>query len=300
MDYSLRELECFTAVVEELSFTRAAARLHLAQPPLSRHIRTLEEKIGAQLFEREARKVSVTAAGMRFYEETRGILFQLARASETARRTAHGEVARLRLGFVSTVLSSELVDIFRLFRQQHPGVQIVLQDLSPAEQLQQITAGMLDGGFIGILPNEHPSGLQFTPWRQDPLSIFLPSGHPLSTKKQLHLTDLSTAPFVAVSSEAAPAYATLVHEICHSVGFKPRIVLESARAQAVAVMVAAGSGVAILPHSIAHLMGNSVTAVPFKPSSIITHVFAHPAGTPDNTMTDFLKQLTGKKRKALR
>src|SRR3954462_1789614 len=87
MDYSLRELECFTAAAEELSFTRAARRLHLAQPPLSRHIRALEEKIGTRLFERTRRTVVLTAAGSLFYEESRGILAQLVRAGEMAKRS---------------------------------------------------------------------------------------------------------------------------------------------------------------------------------------------------------------------
>src|ERR1700748_1795874 len=110
MDYSLRELECFTAVAEELSFTRAAQKLHLAQPPLSRHIRALEEKLGATLFDRAGRKVALTAAGAVFQEETRTVLPQLIRAGETTRRFVSGETARLRLGFVSAVLSPALGD----------------------------------------------------------------------------------------------------------------------------------------------------------------------------------------------
>ena len=124
MDYSLRELECFTAVAEELSFTRAAQKLHLAQPPLSRHVHALEEKLGTALFERTARKVALTAAGALFYEETRTILPQLLRAGEATRRFGTGETERLRLGFVSAVLSPELVGVLRLFRERHPSVQL--------------------------------------------------------------------------------------------------------------------------------------------------------------------------------
>src|SRR5581483_11268450 len=128
MDYSLRELECFTAVAEELSFTRAAAKLHLAQPPLSRHVRALEEKLGAPLFERAARRVTLTAAGALFYEETRTILPQLRRAGETTRRFASGQTRRLRLGFVSVVLGPELTDLLRRFRERYPAVQLIIQD----------------------------------------------------------------------------------------------------------------------------------------------------------------------------
>jgi DNA-binding transcriptional LysR family regulator len=166
MDYTLRELECFTAVAEELSFTRAARRLHLAQPPLSRHIRVLEEKMGVRLFERDQHGVSLTTAGGRFYEETRGILPQLSRAGEAVRRAARGETSRLRLGFVSAVLSAELVGTFRKFRAAHSQVQVMLHDSPPAEQLQSIAEGRLDGGFVGLMPEYHPAGVKFVPWRQ--------------------------------------------------------------------------------------------------------------------------------------
>ncbi|HEY9250730.1 MAG TPA: LysR family transcriptional regulator, partial [Rariglobus sp.] len=95
MNYSLRELECFTAVAEELSFTRAARKLHLAQPPLSRHVRMLEEKLGAPLFTRANRKVALTSAGALFYEETRTVLPQLLHAGEATRRFASGETVSL-------------------------------------------------------------------------------------------------------------------------------------------------------------------------------------------------------------
>jgi len=155
MDFSLRELECFTAVAEELSFTRAAQKLHLAQPPLSRHVRALEERLGTLLFDRSGRKVSLTAAGAVFYEETRTVMPQLIRARETTRRFASGQTERLRLGFVSAVLSPELVEVLRAFREKHPQVQLLMQDLPPAEQLKALQRGSLDGGFIGRPPGEH-------------------------------------------------------------------------------------------------------------------------------------------------
>jgi DNA-binding transcriptional LysR family regulator len=311
--YTLRELECFTAVAEELSFTRAARRLHLAQPPLSRHIRVLEEKMGARLFERDQQGVSLTTAGGLFYEETRGILPQLSRAGEAVRRAARGETTRLRLGFVSAVLSPELVETFRRFRAAHPQVQVMLHDSPPAEQLQAIAEGRLDGGFVGLMPEDHPAGVKFVPWRKEALLCFLPAGHRLaqspmkvktgaktkvkaaSNAQKVSLADLAREPFVAVSAEAAPAFAAHVHGLCREAGFRPRIVLESPRAQAVAVMVAAGSGVALLPESLAHLMGNAVAAVPLKEerTAAITHVFAHGPGRMSGAMREFLEVVCG-------
>lgn len=257
--------------------------------------------MGVRLFERDQHGVSLTAAGGLFYEETRGILPQLSRASDAVRRAARGETARLRLGFVSAVLSAELVETFRKFRSAHPQVQVMLHDSPPSEQLQAIAEGRLDGGFVGLMPEDHPAGVKFVPWRKESLLCFLPSRHRLTKtnakngaqkKQRIALASLAREPFVAVSAEAAPAFAAHVHGLCREAGFRPRVVLESPRAQAVAVMVAAGSGVALLPESLAHLMGKAVSALPLEESPEITHVFAHGPGRMSGAMREFLEMLT--------
>jgi DNA-binding transcriptional LysR family regulator len=267
MYYTLRELECFSAVAAELSFTRAARRLHLAQPALSRHIRTLEEKIGARLFDRQPRAVALTAAGRVFFEESRGLLAQLVRAGETARRAALGEETRLRIGFVSAVLGGEIMRILRRFRETHPDVQLLLHDLPPAEQMRLISEGRLDAGFVGLPPTERTVGLRFVPWHRERLLAFVPSGHPMSQRTRVDLKALRDERFVAVSSEAAPAFSARIHELCRQAGFRPRIVLESSRAQAVAIMVAAGCGVAILPESLRSFAGASAPGVALRGAS---------------------------------
>lgn len=291
MDYSLRELECFTAVAEELSFTRAAAKLHLAQPPLSRHVRALEEKLGTPLFERAARRVSLTAAGALFYEETRTILPQLRRAGETTRRFASGQTRRLRLGFVSAVLGPELMEVVRRFRQRHPAVQLIVQDGPPAELLAAVGRGALDGAFVGLRPPERTPGIVYQPWLTEPLAAFVPPGHPLAKKREIALAELAGEPLVAVSSEAAPAFAAFVRTRCAEAGFRPRIVVESARAQAVAVMVAAGSGIALLPASLARVVGGAAVVVPLKKAPLVTHVFARHSGGASDTVALFLDLL---------
>lgn len=291
MDYSLRELECFTAVAEKLSFTRAARKLHLSQPPLSRHIRALEEKLGAVLFERSRRKVALTVTGAVFYEETRTVLPQLIRAGETTRRFASGQTERLRLGFVSAVLSPELVQILRQFRERHPAVQLMMQDLLPAEQLSALSQGTLDGGFIGLAPATRPTGIQFVPWRREALAAFIPSGHPLATRHQIDLRELAGEALVAVSTEAAPAFAAYLRQACAKAGFRPRIVLESPRAQAVAVMVAAGTGIALLPASLARVVGEAAAVIPLRRTPIVQHVFARTAGTPSSAVRHLISLL---------
>lgn len=291
MDYSLRELECFIAVAEERSFTRAAKRLHLAQPPLSRHIRTLEEKIGVTLFLREPRGVSLTEAANVFYEETRNIPPRLLRAGEAARRCAAGEISRLRLGFVSAVMGEDLAGVLRSFRVKYPGVHITLHDLPPQDQLDAITDGRLDGGFVGIEPDQPADGIRFIPWRSEPLVCLVPWDHALAGNKSVALSALAEESFIAVSRASAPAFAEKLRELCARAGFRPRVVLESPRAQAVALMVSAGSGIALLPDTPAALMKPSARAIPLRPGVKIHHVFACRERRVNGPISDLIRLL---------
>ncbi len=291
MEPSFRELECFIAVAEELSFTRAAKRLRLAQPPLSRHIRVLEEKIGAALFLRGPGGVSLTGAGSLFYEETQHIPRRLARAGDAARRHASGETARLRLGFVSAVMNEELAAVLRRFRTARPGVRILLQDMPPQDQLAAIVEGRLDAGFTGLLPEPPPPGLRFVRWRQEPLVCVVPEDHSLAEQRHVSLGKLAAESFIAVSSASAPAFASHILKICQDSGFRPRVILEPPRAQAVALMVAAGSGIALLPEAAARLIGPSVRAIPLRPAQKITHVLACRDRKNESVVEDFLKLL---------
>lgn len=303
MDYSLRELECFIAVAEELSFTRAAKRLNLAQPPLSRHIKALEEKINATLFVREPRQISLTAAGSIFYDETRNIPHCLERAGEIAKRCSVGETARLRLGFVSAVMNNELIEVFRNFREKHPAIQIMLHDTSPHEQLRAISEGRLDGGFVGLAPLDKRPGIRFVAWRKESLVCLVPSGHRFYERKSVSLPALADESFIAMSHESAPAFAGHVRELCKSAGFRPREILESPRAQAVALMVAAGSGIAILPEALAALVKGSANAIPMIGLTKITHVFAcqqQRVSSPLEDLIELLRWPGGRFQKNLR
>lgn len=280
MDYTLRELECFTAVAETHSFTRAAQNLRLAQPPLSRHIRALEEKLGTRLFERTGRRVTLTPAGVVFCEETRGVLARLRRAGEATRRFALGQTERLRLGFVSAVLGPELVGVLRAIREAHPKVQLAMSDAPPAEQLAALRRGELDGGFVGLAPREPAAGVRFVRWHREPLTAFVPFGHPLAARTSIDLKDLAGEPMVAVSRAAAPAFATFVSDVCAAAGFRIRLIQEAERAQTVATLVAAGMGVALLPASLARFVGEAAAALPLRKAPAITHTFALKVGGP--------------------
>ena len=292
MDYSLRELECFVAVAEELSFTRAARRLHLSQPPLSRRIQSLEARLGTPLFLRSPRTVALTPAGRAFLADTKGALAQLQRAAERAKRAARGETARLDIGFVSAVLNPELVGVFQRFRQDHPAVQLTLHDHPPAEQLRAVAEGRLDGGFVGATPTTPTTGMVFIPWSQDPLMVYLPRGHRLQSAAKVRMTDLASESFVMVAAESAPCFTQQIHELCRSAGFRPKVVQEAVRGQAVIVMVAAGTGVAILPAAMERIAGDAVVARPLAAKgATVTYVFAHRAGAPEGPLHELIAGL---------
>lgn len=289
IEFSLRELEAFVAVAEELSFTRAAARLHLAQPPLSRHIRSLEERLGVQLFERTNRRVALTAPGRSFYAEVQEPLLRLQRAAAIAQRAAAGATARLEIGFVSSLLGPELAEVFRAFRAAHPAVQLTLHDRTPSEQLRAILEGRIDGGFLGLAPAERTPGVTFVPWKHEAVRLFVPAGHALAGEKRAPVKAIACEPLLAISAEAAPAFASKVRALCRAAGFRPHIVQEAARAQAVLAMVAAGSGVAILPASVQSVAGGGVAAIELRDkAAMATYVFAHRSGGSSAALREFV------------
>lgn len=291
MDYTFRELECFIAVAEERSFTRAAARLRLAQPPLSRHVRTLENRLGVQLLIREPRGASLTAAGRIFLEETRDIPMKMERAGEMARRCVHGETFRLRLGFVSAVMNPEMVSVLRQFRERYPAVQLSLEDCLPSVQLPAIGKGDLDGGFVGLQPQESPPDLAYLPWYRERLVCLVPVDHRMAGCGSILPAALKDEAFVAVSSESAPAFSRHWRELCAQAGFAPKVVMESPRAQAVAAMVGAGSGIAILPAALADYIKGAVVSLDLEGVEPITHVLAVRKGDPSKPLQDFVRLL---------
>ncbi|MFT4177430.1 MAG: LysR family substrate-binding domain-containing protein, partial [Luteolibacter sp.] len=202
-----------------------------------------------------------------------------------------GETARLRLGFVSAVMNDALIEVFRKFRERHPEVQIMLHDVPPGEQLKAIADGRLDGGFVGMATPEGIAGIEFLEWRKERLVCLFPSEHAFAGRRSVKLRALADESFVAVSGESAPAFARHVRELCAAAGFRPRVILESSRAQAVALMVAAGSGVAILPESVGSMLGNAVSVVPLEGRPGITHVYAHRGNRTEGAHADLMRLL---------
>jgi DNA-binding transcriptional LysR family regulator len=190
---------------------------------------------------------------------------------------------------VSSLLDPELADLFRRFRAAHPAVQLTLQDRTSAEQQRAISEGRMDGGFIGVTPHPRAPGLTLIPWRREALAVFVPLDHPFAGRRQLALKALAGEPMVAISAEASPGFASKIHDLCRGAGFRPRIVHEATRAQAVAAMVAAGSGIAILPFSVQRVMGEAVHVVRLVGRGVVvSYLFAHRSGSPSRDLGKFV------------
>ena len=252
---SVRELECFVAVAEELHFSKAAKRLHMSQPPLSRQIQSLERKLGVQLLKRKTRMVELTTPGRSFLNDARETLHRLDRAMITVQRMQQGENERLRLGFIGYLLAPDLMEVLRAFRKARPQCQVELVDMEPGDQLTDIREGKLDGGFFGIGPAEPLWDLKLFNWKTVPLVIVLPEDHRLAHKScRLTLASLKEENWVMISRSRAAPFRGLVDELCLGAGFLPRIVQESDSVQAVMAMVAAGTGIAIASETLTQMI----------------------------------------------
>jgi len=244
----LRHLRYFVAVAEELSFTRAAERLHIGQPPLSQQIQALEAEVGAQLLERSKRWVRLTEAGKLFLEDARQILAQSQRAVVTARRAHRGEAGELRVGFTfSTPFTPLFAKVIKRYRQLYPHVSLTLHEMATLHQLEAVGSQKLDLGFVRPPEVALPDAIELTHLREDPLMLILPSDSPLARKRKVRIKDLEGLPFVMYPEEAGTGIYYQIFRLCRAAGFVPEIGMEAGEASAIIGLVAAGIGVSVLP-----------------------------------------------------
>ncbi len=243
----LRHLRYFVAVAEERHFGRAARRLRMAQPPLSRQIQSLENELGFPLLQRSRRSVELTPAGAVLLERARLLFTEVDRAIHEARRAHTGETGQISVAYLSSLAYSGLTRLLRAFRERLPGVEVTLRELSPAAQLDALKDGALDVGFVRG-PIEDPS-ISFECVRRERLLVALPADHPMAAKKRIALSSLAGEPFVTFPRSRAAAFFDSIMVMCHDAGFSPRIVQQAPQLDIVS-LVAAGYGVAILPESI--------------------------------------------------
>ena len=240
----LRHLRYFVAVGEEQHYGRAARRLRVAQPALSRQIQDLEKELGFKLFERLPRGVKLSTAGRLFLEDARRILQDLSEAAVRADRVARGQSGTLRIGFAENASWRGVVpDSFRRFREQQPDAELQLQPAASLAQLEAIKSGRLDAGFVNFMPKADPD-LEQLLVAINHVELAMAKRHPLTKLKKLRLRDLTDTPFIWFPRRQSPAfYDQLMHE-CYRGGLKsPRIVQEGLNEATILSLVATGLGV---------------------------------------------------------
>lgn len=251
----LRAWRQFLVLAETLHFGQAAQRLHMTQPPLTMAIQQLEARLGVVLFERNRRRVALSAAGEALVEPVRHLLQQASALPGVAQAAGRGAVGRLRLGFVSTVGFGPLPGWLRGFRQAEPGVQVVLREATTDVQLQALARGEADAGFVLHAPGV-AAGLE--PWSRlsvgrEPLVLALPEGAPVATARRLRVAELLAQPLVIFPRVIAPSLYDAVLGFYHRHGVSPVIAQEAIQMQTIVNLVSAGLGLAWVPRSMTQL-----------------------------------------------
>lgn len=251
----MRQLRYFTVLAQELSFTRAAHKLHVSQPPLSFQIASLEEELGARLFDRTSRSVRLSAAGAVFLPHARAVLERLEQARTQVRQVAQGFEGSVHIGLAGSHFLGPLPHFIAAFRQSRPKVDVVLHEMMPADHLQALHDGAVDFSLLRS-PSEHP-GLQAQLLWRDPVVAALPLGHRLAGRKRITLADLQTEALVMLRPGSS-VYAQKVFDACVAAGFVPHVVQQVIEAPAMVNLVAAGLGVALVPASLARMHKEAV------------------------------------------
>jgi DNA-binding transcriptional LysR family regulator len=256
----LRLMRSFVAVAEELHFGRAAVRLGISQPPLSKHIQQLEETLGASLLQRNNRSVTLTAAGRVFLDEARRTVEQFERAISLAQHADRGESGHLALGFIDAAIYSIVPDAVRLFAQAYPNVKLSLTEMLIPEQIDALAEHRIDAGLIHP-PIDRP-GIAIETILIEPLIVALPSGHPLARHKEIALPLIAKEPLIQFPRFINPSLYDEILVLCRGAGFSPRIALEPTPKQTIIGLVAAGLGLSLLPACLGNLMRRGVTYRP--------------------------------------
>ena len=246
----LRHLRYFVAVGEEQHFGRAAKRLHVAQPPLSRQIQDLETEIGFLLFDRLPRGVRLTAAGRLFLNDARRILQDVEEAKRRAERIALGKAGTLRIGIAFALSWHQLVvDSIREFRRREPDVELVVHHLLSVHQVDAVVSGRLDVGFAASITPWHKE-LAHSPLAEDRILLAVPKGHSLAKRKRIRLRDLQNMPFIWFQRWANPTFNDQLLQACARGGLSaPRIVQEAADRDTQLGLVQCQIGIAWLTES---------------------------------------------------
>jgi DNA-binding transcriptional LysR family regulator len=262
----LRHLRYFVSVAEALSFTKAAERLHTAQPSLSRQIRDLEEELGVRLLNRTKQHVTLTDEGRSFLGDAKRLLALAAETVESVRRLHTGEVRTLNIGYVSNLFHDLLPRTLASFHQELPTVSVNLFDLSCGDQFRALEEGKLDLGFVGLHEPIARRGLEFRTVASYKTVVALPKDNPLTSKTTVELKALAPMFFIGMSEGSYPFYREWLTKTCRQAGFTPKVLQDVDLERTMIHAVATGLGIALVPEQLKKLEHENVVFRPLNPS----------------------------------
>jgi DNA-binding transcriptional LysR family regulator len=244
---NLRQLECFKVLAEELNFTRAAAKLHMAQPPLSRQIKLLETALGVSLFERTKRSVRLTPEGVYLKKEISHTFQQLHNVKAGLREMQAGEIGTISVGYVGAAMHSVLPGILKKFLTLHPRITVHLHEMDNTQQLEALKNGAIDIGFIRS--RMHEKRIELLPIYEEPFILVVPHNIKLRSSKIKELQPLTDKPFIGFPMACAPDMVKSIYALLHTLKLEPKQVHESSQINSILRIVESGVGYSVLPAS---------------------------------------------------
>ncbi|AUC96702.1 LysR family transcriptional regulator [Bradyrhizobium sp. UASWS1016] len=284
----IRQMRYFVAVAETLHFGRAAERLHISQPPLSRQIAALEKELGVRLFERESRRARLTPAGRRFLEDARAVLMSFDQACRNARLAERGEIGELAIGFMMHAAYTSLPGLARRYMADHPQVHVELREVVPGALAEAVLSGRFDAA---IMFNPGPiKGLETRIIHRERMCLALHPSHPLANRAVVNARQLKGQPLIATPTEAAPMLREAIVQYCRAGGFEPTIRLEVELQQTIVSLVAENLGIALVPESMGKLGIDNLVQRDLQAAPAIEHVIAWRPGNLNPALRPFLEE----------
>jgi DNA-binding transcriptional LysR family regulator len=262
----LRHLRYFVGVAEALSFTKAAEKLHTAQPSLTRQIKDLEEELGVRLLNRTKQQVTLTDEGRSFLVDAKRVLALAAETVESVRRLRSGETRALNVGYVSNLFYDLLPNTLSSFHQSFPTVSVNLFDLSCGEQFRALEDGKLDLGFVGLHEAIARRGLEFRSIASYKTVAALPKDNPMVSHPTVELKALASMFFIGMSETSYPGYRDWLTKTCRRAAFTPKVLQDVDLERTMIHAVAAGLGVALVPEQLKKLEHDNVVFRPLNPT----------------------------------
>jgi DNA-binding transcriptional LysR family regulator len=290
----LRLLRYFAVLAEELHFGRAAARLHMSQPPLSQQIKLLEEELGTPLFTRTQRRVELTAAGAALKEQAALVFAQMARAVDVTRQAGRGHWGTLEIGMISSLMVGLLPQALRVFQDRYPDVKWTLHEMQPAAQQAALLERRLDLCFYRLGPGD--PALVSEPLSSEAIAVVLPQQHRLLKRPRLALKDLADERFISFKLDQS-RFAKYLHQCCIEAGFTPNVYQQVVEVQTLLSLVREGLGIGLLPVSTGRFGHGGVayrTLAKPAPATTLYATYRKDDASPVlRVFLDIMRELTG-------